>query len=165
MQSFFKHPELDNFYKIFEKEVKSPFFTGKFDLFYYCFLIGISAGKRSGFDDTNSRDSKELAKRFPNNLLQSKHQILNLLLTGYTIETKKKVEVDTFADSILRRLIDHDDINKLTEEGYKRMNSFAHAGFEILYYDNNYQNPMTGTETILKIKEILDKNFSKAPWV
>ena len=106
-----------------------------------------------------------MAKRFPNDFLQSKHQILNLLLTGYTIETKKKVEVDTFADSILRRLIDHDDYNKLTEEGYKRMNSFAYAGFEILYYDNNYQNPMTGTETILKIKEILDKNFSKAPWV
>ena len=165
MQSFFKHPKLDEFYKIFEKEVKSPFFEGKFDLFYYCFLIGISANKRDGFEDGNARDALELAKRFPNDFLQSKLQILNILLTGYTLETKKKVEVDTFADSILKELVDHDDTNQLTDQGYKRMNAFAYAGFEILYYDNNYQNPMTSAVTMLKIKEILDKNFSKAPWV
>lgn len=165
MQSFFKHPEFDEFYKIFEKEVKSPLLNGKFDLFYYCFLIGVSAGKRSGFGDDSARDAKELAKRFPNDYTKSRQLILNLLLAGYTLETKKKVEVDTFADDILRKLINHDDINMLSETGYKRINSYAYAGFEILYYDNNYRNPNSGTETILRIKEILDKNFSSAPWV
>lgn len=164
MRSFFKHPDLDKFYKIFEKEEKSPIFSGKFDLFYYCFLIGVSAGKRLGWDANESSDALELAKRFPNNMKDSRLLILNLLLTGYTIEKKKKVEVDTFANSILTRLIDHDDINQLSEEGYKRINSFAYAGFDILYNDENYKYPSSGSEAIIKIKEILDINFSKKPW-
>jgi hypothetical protein len=165
MRSFFKHPDLDKFYKIFEKEERSPIFSGKFDLFYYCFLIGISAGKRSGWNKDESSDALELAKRFPNNMKDSKLLILNLLLTGYTIEKKKKVEVDTFANSILARLIDHDDINQLSEEGYKRINSFAYAGFEILYNEEKYKYPTNGSEAIVRIKDILDKNFSKKPWV
>ena len=39
------------------------------------------------------RDALELAKRFPNDFLQSKLQILNILLTGYTLETKKKLKL------------------------------------------------------------------------
>ena len=36
------------------------------------------------------------------------------------------------------------------------MNAFAYAGLTI---DEKDQNPMTSAETMLKIKEILDKNF------
>ena len=91
-----------------------------------------------------------------------RYLIINLLLVGYATEMNYSVEQKTFS-KLLKRIVDSNDANTLSDMGYTRFNQYAYSGFEILKEIHPY--PVNGVETYIKINDKLQDNFSKAPWV
>ena len=158
--SFLIHPKSKEFFSTFKStDNKTPIFKDLFDLYYYCFLLGVSSGER----EPSLEGAYEVTKNWPNSYSGSKLPIINLLIFGYMLENGYEVDNKTFANKILSKLIDHNNKNDLSEEGYKRMNEFAYNGFEILLKKHPF--PTSGGKVLIDITSILKENFDKAPWV
>ena len=157
--SFLIHPSAKAYFSTFKgADNKTPIFKDLFDLYYYCFLLGVSSNER----ETSLEGAYEVTKNWPNTYSGSKLPIINLLIFGYLLENGYEVDNKTFANDHLKKLIDHTNKNDLSDEGYKRMNEFAYNGFEILYKKHPY--PSSGGRVLIDITKILKENFNKPPW-
>ena len=154
--SFLIHPGANEYFKPFKgKDNMSPLFKDMFDLYYYSFLIGISANKRN----TELEGAYEIVRDWPSSYSASKLPIINLLIIGYMKENNYDVDNQTFADRVLKSLIDHNSNSNLSSEGILRMNQFAYYGFEVLQEKHPY--PSRAANVILDINKILDANFKE----
>ena len=117
---FRQHPDLQKYNEGIQSDGKSPLFPskgakdgGSFTLLYYCFLLGVSAGKRT--DDDIKQDQENwphAVKNWPSVFSQWRYLIINLLLVGYATEMNYSVEQKTFA-KLLKQIVDKDDANTL----------------------------------------------------
>ena len=170
MDRFRAHPELSKYNQEIQASGKSALFPSKgsveggdFNLLYYCFLIGVSAGER---EDSNLKHDQEewpqAATDWPNAFGDKKYIAISLLITGYAAEMNHKLDSKTYT-KILNDIVDHHRATKLSPMGIDRFSRYACRGFEIL--KQAVPNPIGSSSTFIKINKILQKNFSKAPWV
>ena len=163
---FRQHPDLQKYNDGIQSDGKTPLFPskgakdgGSFTLLYYCFLLGVSSGKRMDDDITVDQENwPHAVKNWPAVFSQWRYLIINLLLVGYATEMNYSVEQKTFS-KLLKRIVDSNDANTLSDMGYTRFNQYAYSGFEILKEIHPY--PVNGVETYIKINDKLQDNFSK----
>jgi hypothetical protein len=167
---FRQHPKLQSYNEAIQGDGKSPLFPskggsdgGSFTLLYYCFLLGVSSGERVDYDIPQDQEHwPHAVKAWPAVFSQWRYLIINLLLVGYATEMNYSVEHKTFS-KLLSNVVDSNDTNNLTNQGYLRFNQYAYRGFEIL--NEMHPFPVNGSETFIKINDKLQENFSKTPWV
>ena len=170
MDRFRSHPDLSKYNKEIQAVSKSPLFPAKqsaeggdFNLLYYCFLIGISAGEREDGDIKHDQvEWPQAGTNWPSAFGDKKYLVISLLITGYAAEMKYKLNSKTYT-KILNDIVDHNKSTSLSPKGIFRFSAYAYRGFEIL--KKKVPHPSGSASTFIKINEILQKNFSKAPWV
>ena len=99
-----------------------------FDIFYFCFIAGVTTMRKGNESNTN-----EIIDYFPgiyrgdrSNLLIALFLVHQLKYLGVTMDEKKTVR-----DNI-SKLVAPDASNFLSEEGVREFNKFAHGGCDVL---------------------------------
>lgn len=99
-----------------------------FDIFYFCFIAGVTTMRKGDESNTN-----QLIDYFPgiyrgdrSKLLIAIFLVYQLKYLGITMDEKKTVR-----DNI-SKLIAPDAPNSLSEKGVREFNKFAHGGCEVL---------------------------------
>ena len=100
-----------------------------FDAYYFCFIAGISSKQKKS---VSSDKTKELVDYFPGKYRSRGNLLVALFLVrefedlGVTLVEKEAVH------STIGRLVSPDAQNRLSDDGVREFNRYAHAGFEVL---------------------------------
>lgn len=130
-----------------------------FDAFYFCFVAGICANAKQK-ENIPTDKTKELVDYFPGrynsrgNLLISLFLIREFQALGVTLAEKETVH------ATIGRLVNSYSTNRLSAEGVREFNKYAHAGFDILLDWFDEDRPRT-LETFLRtFKDHVEDAFS-----
>ena len=99
----------------------------KFDLYYFCLMMGLAEGKTEP-----AASAVEFVTYFVGDYKQSQRLILGLLILaeinrlGLEVTDRKEVQ------SLINRYLDPANPAQLKEEGFTRLNDYANAGFSII---------------------------------
>jgi hypothetical protein len=105
---------------------KKPLKT-KFDIYYMCFLLGVSAGRFS-----TAANSKEFIDYFVPEYQSSQRTIIGLLLYAELNHLGVDLSENTEVKIQIERLVDSSD-SMLTDDGFEKMNAYANEGFNIIF--------------------------------
>lgn len=150
--SFRRHNDLQRWTNEFrassnERERTSPIFRIDFNTFYYSFLVGVSQNQRS----KDLRNTTDMVSNFPENFRATKNQIIGVLIYSYTRELGIQLDDKESLKNMVSSLIDVERKN-LSSEGFKRVNEYAYAGFEIIESNIEFgQNPFKALEKICNL--------------
>lgn len=108
---------------------RAPFRT-KFDVWYMCAVAGLSSGRSAPAAATAT--AGDIVERFIED-----YRPVSRLLIGLLITAELRAErIDVFDEHGVRltvkRLLDPESPNSLTDEGMRRMNVYASIGYEVL---------------------------------
>ncbi|MGW7314625.1 hypothetical protein [Streptomyces sp. NPDC054865] len=124
-----------------------------FDVFYFCFIAGISLTRKL---PVTNEHTAELVPNFPGRYGERGKLLVALFLAreldylGLTMDEKKEVH------SSIAKLVDPGAPHSLSDEGVKHFNQYAHGGFDVLLDWFSGDRPRT-LETFLRIfKQKLD---------
>ncbi len=154
---FKRHENLSKWVKGIN-ENQSGLFPNDFTAFYYAFLVGIKHKKRE--EDINN--AVDILRDVAPSHNESKLHIYGLLITTYTEEMGMEIREKKDIKNIIKDLIkinERDGSWTLSEEGFKRVNQYAYAGFEIIYKHNKYATDPV--QTIKSIIELINSKDSK----
>lgn len=104
--------------------------NSKFDLYYFCLMLGIASGRKSNPNERSS--APEFIDYFINDYKSTQRVLLGLLLTAEF----KRFSIDlTEKESVRKKLIDMIDptsSTNLTTDAIKSLNEYASGGYEYL---------------------------------
>jgi hypothetical protein len=129
-------------------------FKNKFDIYYLCFLMGISSGKSS-----SPVNAKEFVKDFIEDYQASQGLIIGLLLyveldnMGVSLDESKEVKIQ------IERMVDSSK-TMLTLDGFDKINSYANEGFNILFKLFDGDKPRDSIEFLQVYSEHLDSKIN-----
>ncbi|MEJ0076824.1 MAG: hypothetical protein WDO17_15510 [Alphaproteobacteria bacterium] len=113
-----------------EIEGRAPLRT-KFDLFYFCLMAGLMAGRRS--EPTHAgRTAPEIVNSFVEDYRGVQRLIVGLLITaelkrlGIDLHEKESVR------QTIRTLVDPHTQTDLTDEGMRLINAYASGGYDYI---------------------------------
>jgi hypothetical protein len=136
--------------KWFRKVDKGP----KFDIYYYCALVGLMARRRN---DPAGETSKDVVDYFITDYKPYKNMIIGLII----ISELKKARIDLNEKSAVREVISRivaPGDTGLTDNGIKLLNQYASGGFDYLI-EAGVPRPETREEFMLTYVNII-KNCS-----
>lgn len=126
----------------------------KFDLYYFCLMMGFAAGRTS--NPTQRSDTTEFQKNFVKSYHPVQKLILGLLIKAelkkYAVEISEKDQVY----KILAEMIDPDSSTKLTEQGLNKLNEYASGGYDVL--SEEFPAKPYSTEEFLRTYTLLIRN-------
>lgn len=132
--------------KWFRKVDKGP----KFDIYYYCALVGLMARRRN---DPAGENSKDIVDYFITDYKPYKNLIIGLII----ISELKKARIDLNEKSAVRevigRIVAPGDTG-LTDNGIKLLNQYASGGFDYLI-ETGVPKPETREEFMLSYVNII----------
>lgn len=99
----------------------------KFDVYYLCLMLGIEAGE---LDDVT--DAIEIYQKFPQEYEGSRLQVIALLISAELRREGIEFNEREAVQSLIARYIATDSPSNLSQEGFKRANSYASGGFNLL---------------------------------
>lgn len=99
----------------------------KFDVYYLCLMVGIKQGE---LDDVT--DAIEIYQKFPQEYEGSRLQVLALLISAELKREGLEFNERDAVQSVIARYIATDSPSNLSAEGFKRANSYASGGFNLL---------------------------------
>tara|TARA_B100000003_G_scaffold13025_1_gene10812 strand:- start:530 stop:988 length:459 start_codon:yes stop_codon:yes gene_type:complete len=133
------------------KGSKSGLFPNDFTAFYYAFLVGIKHKTREELP----ANAQDMLSDIPTTHNESKLHIYGLLLATYTEEMGLEIKDKKALKAIIKDLIkinERDGTWTLSAEGFKRVNQYAYAGFEIIQSHNKYAtDPVQTIENIIEL--------------
>lgn len=102
----------------------------KFDLYYFCLMLGFAAGRKSSPSERSA--TTEFQKNFVKTYIPVQKLIIGLLINAEL----KRLGIDaTEKDQVynlLTSLVDPENQTKLTETGINKLNEYASGGYDIL---------------------------------
>lgn len=115
--------------KWFDQIRDKPPFKTDFDIFYFCLMAGLLAGRP---DQGQGSASTEITDTFTEDYKPQRNLIIGLLviadLKARGIDVQEKSEVrDT-----MKNLLDPISPNGLSDEGVRRMNAYSSGGYDYL---------------------------------
>ncbi len=113
-----------------EIDGKPPIRT-KFDLFYFCLLVGLMSGRKSD-PSQGGRSAPEIVNNFVEDFRGVQRLIVGLLII---VELKKKginLEEKDAVRKTIRNLVDPHAATDLTDEGMRLLNAYASGGYEYI---------------------------------
>lgn len=116
----------------FKEIEKSPHIPAKFDLYYFCLMAGFASSRTNEAPLTGS-GSKEFVDYFIDDYKPASHLLIGLLVISEMKYRGIDVGEKPAVRALFKELVDATNGNHhLTDEGMKRMNSYASGGFEYL---------------------------------
>lgn len=109
---------------------KDNSFEIDFDAYYFCFIAGICSKQKK---NVPTEKTNELVDYFPGKYRSRGNLLVGLFLMrefedlGVTLAEKEAVH------SSIGRLVSPDAQNRLSDDGVREFNRYAHAGFETLF--------------------------------
>lgn len=115
-------------FKAFDRDIKRKTII-QFDLYYFCLMPGFIAKRRN--IEIHSDDVDEMTRDFPN-VFRSRGELLvglliNTELSRMGIDLKERTSVYSKISELVITSPPY-----LSNEGIKRMNHYAHGGFDLL---------------------------------
>ena len=153
-KGFERHKNIKKYYEAFSGEGKNKIFNTMWDLYYLSFLIGLSANKKTpefGMGDGTAELDRDMA-----NYAKKKYSLIALLLV---LSTDKDVDDTEKLQKLLNEYVDSEN-NTLNENGFRKMNEYAFAGFEYLE-DKISPHPSNAGVLFEKIYQQVSKAFEK----
>lgn len=131
----------------------------KFDLFYFCLMLGIAAGRKSS---PNARSkTTEFQKNFVKSYIPVQKLIIGLLINA---ELKRLGIDSTEKDQVynlLTNLVDPENQTKLTEAGINKLNEYASGGYDVLSEELS-SKPYSVEEFLRTYTKLLREKASQA---
>lgn len=107
----------------------SSYFSTKFDMYYFCAVVGFASGHKSPLEGSRATD---LVDTFPREFREKGRvltgALINAELKARGIETNDRDDVHR----LLGRLLSHQTPSRLSEEGMRLVNEYCSGGFEEL---------------------------------
>lgn len=107
---------------------QKPYIETKFDLYYFCAMLGLAAGRKS----SGRSEATEFQKNFVKTFLPVQKLIIGLLIK---VELRRlgidATEKDQVYD-LLNEIVDPDSSTKLTDAGITKLNEYASGGYDVL---------------------------------
>ncbi|MFF3062063.1 hypothetical protein [Streptomyces sp. NPDC057909] len=130
-----------------------------FDAFYFCFIAGITSGKKAPIPNSAAA---ELVAYFPDRYGSRKQLLIALFLTQELEDLGIEMGEKTDVHAKIKKLLDPNASgHNLSDEGVKEFNKYAHGGFEVLR-DEWFDDRPRSLETFLRtFKQELDAAISK----
>lgn len=116
--------------KWFDKIAKKAPFKTDFDLFYFCLIAGFASGRT--VDPSAGGATREFVKNFIDDYRPAQRLIIGLLIVAELRKGKIDLAEKQTVRNTIRRLVDPQSVNGLTDEGMKRLNAYASGGYEYL---------------------------------
>lgn len=101
-----------------------------FDLYYFCLMAGFASGR--SVDPANGGSTREFVKGFIDDYKPAQRLIIGLLIAAELRKGKIDLAEKQAVRNTIRRLVDPQSGNGLTDEGMKRLNWYASGGYEFL---------------------------------
>jgi hypothetical protein len=118
---FKMQPEVDDWFRHILKN--GPIQT-KFDLYYFCLMMGLASGKTE-----SAENAVEFVGYFVGEYRSSQRLILGLLIVAEAarlgLELGDRMEIE----SLMKNYLDSANPAQLTEAGFARLNDYANGGF------------------------------------
>lgn len=119
--SFKMRVEVDEWFRHIFKQ--GPIQT-KFDLYYFCLMMGLAEGKSEP-----ATNAVEFVTYFVGDYKQAQRLILGLLVLAEIARLGLEVSDRTEVQSLINKYLDPSSPAQLKEEGFARLNDYANAGF------------------------------------
>ena len=133
----------------------------QFDLYYYCLIPGlISKRRNTKYDEKNKKvfDTGEISINFPGAFSSRGELLVGLLINTELSRLGIDLEERTSVYSIISKLVITSP-PYLSNEGIKRMNEYAHGGFDVLC-ENMDERP-SSLETFVRKYHRLIQNLQQ----
>ena len=116
----------------FSEIESSAHIRSKFDLYYFCLMAGFASGRSSETLLTGA-GSKEFIDYFIDDYKPASRLLIGLLVIAEMKYKGIDVSEKAAVRALFKTLVDaNNGNNNLTDEGMRRMNSYASGGFEYL---------------------------------
>lgn len=115
-------------FKAFDKDIRQKTII-QFDLYYFCLIPGLIAKRRN--IEINSDNVDEMTRDFPNVFRSRGELLVGLLINTELSRMGINLNERTSVYSIISELVITSP-PYLSNEGIKRMNYYAHGGFDVL---------------------------------
>lgn len=109
---------------------QKPYIETKFDLYYFCLMLGLAAGRKSPV--TGKSDATEFQKNFVKAFIPVQKLIIGLLLKAELRRLGIDPSEKDHVYDLLTEIVDPDSLTKLTEAGITKLNEYVSGGYDIL---------------------------------
>ena len=139
------------------KEIKEQHpFKLKWDIYYYCLLIGLSYFRRSTLSNLRA---EEFYKSFADDYKPAQNLIVGLLIHAETVKLGIDLSDKDGVRSVVRQILDASTPTGLSDEGARLMNEYASGGFDVIL-ENKIPPPYSATEFFQSYKQLVDDCLS-----
>ncbi len=138
----------------FSEVERSPHIRSKFDLYYFCLMVGFASGRASETQLTGTT-SKEFIDYFIDDYKPASRLLIGLLVIAEMKYKGIDVAEKSAVRALFKQLVDASNGNShLTDEGMKRMNAYASGGFDYLAERRN-SKPYSAEEFLRDYVELV----------
>lgn len=109
---------------------QKPYIDTKFDLYYFCLMVGLAAGNKSPV--TARSEATEFQKSFVRAFIPVQKLIIGLLISTELKRLGVDISEKEHVYQRLTELVDPDSSTKLTEAGINKLNEYASGGYDLL---------------------------------
>lgn len=121
--------EAKNFFKFIDKDSSEKGFSTDFDILYFCFMAGISAGRKAA---VSTGDTRELVDYFPDRFKTRGLLLVALFLKSELNQLGVSISEKTLVHSEITRLVDPHTPSRLSDVGLREFNMYVYGGYEVL---------------------------------
>jgi hypothetical protein len=132
----------------------------KFDLYYFCLLIGLANG-RSVDPSTAGVPAKEFVLDFIQDYKPAQRLLIGLLVVAEVKRGGISLDEKSAVREVFKRLVSTTTSTNLTEEGMRCMNAYASGGYEFLA-EHRDTKPMSPEEFLRDYISLVDEAFEAA---
>jgi hypothetical protein len=100
-----------------------------FDMYYFCLLPGLATTTLVNVPDA---ETSELIDSFPGDYAAHGRLITALFLSRELKRQGVELNERTAVNTCIRRLVDPNSASRLSADGLKTLNQYAHGGYEVL---------------------------------
>jgi len=112
------------------KDIKQDFGAAPmFDMYYFCVIAGLATNTLANAPDSETSD---FIDNFPNDYAAHGRLITALFLSRELKRQGVELTERAAVNTCIRRLVDPNSASRLSAEGLRILNQYAHGGFEVL---------------------------------
>lgn len=150
---FYIRTDAQKWFKGIRSELdQQPGKAGNMSMYYFCAMAGLAANRKN--PSIKAHQLASLVDHFPKQFDKSSKLIIASLLTleleraGHTLEVANREKIELFISDIIKP-----DSPYLTDEGMKRLDKYAHGGFDVL--EDKLEPPVTLSAFLSDYSELI----------
>jgi hypothetical protein len=117
-------PEVDEWFKHIFKQ--GPIQT-KFDLYYFCLMMGLATGKSEAISS-----APEFVQNFIGEYKGVQRLVLGVLIIAEMSRLGLELNDRDEVQDLISKYLDATDVTQLSAAGFERLNDYSHGGFNVI---------------------------------